>query len=334
MKIEKEVLKKALEIVKPGLGKNDIIEQSTSFCFLNENVVTYNDEISIACPIPGLELEGAINANELYAFINKVKDSEIEMTLDVNQLIFKSGRAKAGMILQSEILLPLDSVGTIEKWKKLPTDFIKGISFAMASCSRDMSKPILTCVHVNKGVIESSDNYRLTSFNLENEVPVAPFLLPASSCQVLVRMNPVSISKGEGWIHFKTKNGAVLSCRIFEETYMDISKFLKVSGKKVIFPKGIIEIIDRALIFAKRENTLDEMITLEVVDNRMTVKSESASGWFSENARASYEGDSILFNITPYLLKDILSETNEAYLTSNSLYFKGEDWIYLSMLKS
>jgi len=51
MKINKNELKNALEIVKPGLANKEIIDQSTSFAFMNDCIVTYNDEISVSHPV-------------------------------------------------------------------------------------------------------------------------------------------------------------------------------------------------------------------------------------------------------------------------------------------
>jgi len=77
MNIQKEQLKKALETVKPGLAGKEIIEQSTSFAFMGDRVVTYNDEISISHPVEGLNLTGAIRAEELYQLLSKLKREEI-----------------------------------------------------------------------------------------------------------------------------------------------------------------------------------------------------------------------------------------------------------------
>ena len=63
MQINRQNLQKALEIVKPGLSNKEIIEQTTSFAFIDGKVVTYNDEISICHPVEGLTLEGAVKAD-------------------------------------------------------------------------------------------------------------------------------------------------------------------------------------------------------------------------------------------------------------------------------
>ena len=72
MKINKVELQEALEKVKPGLASRELIEQSTSFAFMGDRVVTYNDEISISHPVKNLDVTGAVKAQTLYAFLNKI----------------------------------------------------------------------------------------------------------------------------------------------------------------------------------------------------------------------------------------------------------------------
>ena len=87
MKINKSELLKALNIVKPGLASKDMLEQTTSFAFLNGRVITYNDELSLSCPLKEIEFEGAIQAAELYAFVSKIKKEEIDLEKKENEII-------------------------------------------------------------------------------------------------------------------------------------------------------------------------------------------------------------------------------------------------------
>lgn len=337
MQINKNELVQALEIVKPGLASKEIIEQATSFAFIDDRVVTYNDEISISHPIEGLNLTGAIESDQLYKFLNKIKKDEIEFTIENNQIILTTGRAKAGLTLHAEVTLPLDKeLSDKGKWKSLPTDFSKFLAFAMTSCSRDMSKPILTCVHVSKhGIIESSDNYRITQCHLESEMPLDDFLIPATSAAEVVKINPVKIAEGTGWMHFQNEIGTVLSCRVINEAFPNITPHLKVDGIRLILPNSTSEVLDRAMVFSKRDHSLDETVFVSIQDRRLQIRSESSCGWFEEDINMKYSGDPVLFAITPSLLKGILSETSECEINADThkLKFAGERWIHLTMLK-
>lgn len=337
MKVNKLKLQEALEIVKPGLANRDSIEQATSFAFIKGHVVTYNDEISISHPVEGLELEGAVPADLLYPLLLKIKQEEIEIEIKENEILIYAGKAKAGLALQSEIKLPLeDETAKKGKWKPLPENFIKLIGFAIPSCAKDSSSNIiLTCVHVTKtGFIEASDNFRLTRCNLGKDMPIKTFLLPADSATQVIKLNPVKIAEGKGWVHFQTKAGTEISCRIFEEDFPDVTALLEADGVKLILPQSLQEILDRAMVIAKRERSIEENVSIDLVDKKLKIKAESEVGWVTEETPLRYDGKPIHFDITPYLLKGILSETQECELSENKIKFEGEGWVYISALRS
>jgi DNA polymerase III sliding clamp (beta) subunit (PCNA family) len=319
----------ALEIVKPGLASREVIEQTNAFAFMNGRVVTYNDEISLSHPVEGLTITGAVKAEELYQLLRKIKKDEIVIDVNNNEITLNAGKAKAGLVLQSEIKLPLEEVDTHGDWHKLPEGFIKPLRFAMAACTRDNSQPVLTNVHVNKkGFVEGSDNFRMTRYTLAKRMPVETFLIPATSVRELIKLNPVEIAEGEGWVHFRTAGDTVLSCRVTADAYPDTEQFLNVEGSEITFPKTIIDILERAEVFAKGDGAEEVSISME--KSRITVHSKSETGWYKEEASTNYEGDAIEFTIVPYLLKDILSETQVCIYNGDVLMFAGENWVYVS----
>ena len=333
MNISKKTLQEALEIVKPGLASKEVIDQSTSFAFIKGRVVTYNNEISISHPVEGLELEGAIPAENLYKFLSKIKKDEIELEVDGNEIVITSGRSKAGLTLQTEVKLPLEEVSGRKRWKEMPENLIKSLSFAMTCCSRNLSTPVLTCVNVSKNTVEASDGFRIVQCTLKGEMPLNTFLLPSTSVLQVVKLKPTAFAESEGWVHFKTEAGTEISCRVFEDKFPEVASHLKVEGIELVFPKTIDEVLDRAGVFAKRDNMLDENITITLENRKLIVSSKSEEGWFEEDVNVHYEGDKIEFNITPYLLKSILKETQSSILGNNKLKFSGEDWEYMTALR-
>lgn len=334
MKIKTEQLKHALETVKPGLANKELIEQSTSFAFLKDKIVTYNDEISISYPMK-LDIQGAIKADELYQLLNKLNKEEIDITVTDKEIIIQCGRTKAGLILQQEIKLPLEEIEEQDKWYDLPEDFIKYMRFAMTSCSKDFSRPKLTCVHVNKnGRIEASDDSRIIQCKLEKKLPVDTFLIPATSVTQLVKLNPTQVASGKSWVHFKTDERAVISCRTFEDSFPNIGQHLNVEGVEITLPKITSDILDRAVVFAKRDHILDEEVSITLNNNRIKIEARSETGgWFEEEANMKYNDELIAFLISPYLLKDILLETQTCIICENRLKFNGLNWSYVTVLK-
>jgi hypothetical protein len=333
--VNKEQLKKALEIVKPGLASKEQIEQSTSFAFIKGRVVTYNDEVSLSHPVPGLDLTGAILADNLYKFLHNLKKDTLVMELVENEVILHSGGAKAGLLLQAEIKLPLQKeIGRPKDWVKIPEHLIEGINFCMTSCGKDMSRPKLTCVHVNQeGFVQGSDSYRIAHYDVGEKIPVPTFLLPATSAIEVVKLKPIEMTKGKSWIHFRTEEDTMISCRLLNDTYPSTEGFFKDKGVRVIFPKITEDILKRAQVFSKREHLLDESVHIKMGKGRFMMKSRCDTGWFREQIIAKYKGDIIEFDITPYLLKGILAETREFKYDVDRLVFRGERWYYVSMLR-
>ena len=336
MIINKKDLLNALEIVRPGLANRELIEQSTSFAFMGDRIVTYNDEISISHQIEGLDITGAVNATELYNLLSKFKKDEIELTIEKTELRIKCGKAKAGLTLQSEIKLPIDDIGEKGKWKKMPDDLLKAMMFVNGATIKDSTRPILTCVHVNKeGFVEASDALRISKVMLENMLPIETFLIPSMSVTKIVKMNPVKIADGKGWVHFKTEEGTTISCRIFaDDNFPDTTPFMKVNGTQITLPESTKEVLDKAMVFCKRDGLIDESVDITLENNRLKVASNSESGWFEEEVKIKYIGEKIIFSIPPYLLKDILSETLDCTIAKDRLKFSGKNWVYITVLKN
>lgn len=335
MLVNKKSLQDALGIVKPGLAGKEVIEQSTSFAFIAGRVVTYNDEISLSHPVPGLELEGAIESDKLYQLLTKIKQEEIDLEVTDTEIIITAGKARAGLVLQTEIRLPLDDeLGKKGKWKVMPADFVRFVAMSISSCSTVSSKPLLNAVHVTKeGIIESSDGYRITHCTLSEELSVKTFLIPSKSARLMCQLNPVKIAEGNGWVHFKTEADTILSCRILEsDAFPDTAPHLIVKGSKIIFPKTITAIMERAGVFSKDTESNIDIIKVHIENKKLTIKATNSLSWFEEEVNTRYEGASVSFQIDPILLKGILNETQEGELTKNKLMFRGEGWEYMTTL--
>ena len=110
MKINTEKFRQALTTVKPGLSSKDIIEQATKFVFMDGKLVTFNDEICIQYPLEELDFSGAINSDELYKLVSKLKTEEVEIKQNEGEVTFSAGRIKAGIVIHKEITLPLEEI--------------------------------------------------------------------------------------------------------------------------------------------------------------------------------------------------------------------------------
>ncbi len=336
MQINKTELQAALEKIKPGLANKDTITQATHFAFLGGRVVTYNDEISISCAVPNMNFTGAVPADELYNYLRKVQGNEIEMEIGENEIRLKAGKSKAGLVLHTEITLPLKELGEQTDWQKVPAGLIDAIAFCQFSCSKDISRPVLTCIHIDQnGFVQSCDNYRVTKHNFtQNKPPIESFLIPAKSAKELTQHDVDELCHTPGWVHFRTVDKTVMfSCRLFEDNYPDTTPILSMEDPTEIkLPKKLGEILQRAEIFAKAEFDAGVLVTVTMSDKKMVVSAENASGWFEEECPVRYTGSPITTSIDPSFLQDMLSKTTVCSIDNTKMRFAGDGWVHIVAL--
>jgi DNA polymerase III sliding clamp (beta) subunit (PCNA family) len=338
MVISRKELQTALEVVKPGLAAKEIIEQSTSFAFFGGQVITYNDEVCISYPVPGLNLTGAVEGEKLYALLAKWEKEEVDIEDLEGSLILKAGRSRACLVFQSELKLPFQDVERgIKSWEDLPAEFVDAISFLKEFCGNDLGRPVLTCVHVTReGILEASDNYRVIRHTMECGIGVDGFLIPSPSISVAVRIQPVQIARSPGWVHFKSEEGAVVSCRVLEnDRFPTITHVLNYEKEEIQLPRTLGEALLRADVFSKREFLLDETVVLTLSEKRIKIRAEApGKGWFEEELNLRYDGAPRVLYITPYLLKNVLPKSSKVLIGDNRMTLCGDRWECVVCLKS
>lgn len=338
MKINSKELQKALDAVKPGIATKEVIEQTSSFVFMDNKIISYNDEICIMSPFEIGGLSGAIKAEEMYNFMKKVKTEEVDFTIEENEVVIKSGRAKVGFAVVTEILLPIEEeIGQIKKWGALPEKFVDSINMAANTASDDMGNPKLTCVHLVKdGFAEATDNYRVIKCAIGETLPIKKStLIPATSLKEVVKLKPTKIAEGNGWTHFKNEKGVTISCRVFNESFVEIDHILGLGGEgtKFTFPENSVDILDKVNAFTKTQMKDFKMEQVEVSFNGKLLKFEitTNTSWFKETVPVKGKKE-FHFLITPYLLQDILKVSRECAIHQNILKFETADFIYVTSL--
>lgn len=330
MKINTAELKTALERVKPGLANKDLVEQATSFAFLGDRVVTYNDEISVSHPVNNLNIRGAIKAQTMYAFLSKLKAEEVDFTQEDSQIILKAKRSKAGLYLESKITLPIEEVGDIPEWNPLPDDFLDGLKLCVPCCATDMSRPIITCVNVAAKQMEASDGYQVIVYRLDSEMPVDPFLLPVSAARALLAYPVKHIAAGANWVHFKTNEGTVFSSRVLSDTFPNLAQILAVEGESISFPKSIAQSLDKAKVFSRPiEGYGPKSVSIHIEDGRIHVMANNGDGWFDGEARIQYKGTPMRFIVGVDFLYNLLGRVQDCVIGASRIQFLGDKWTHV-----
>ncbi len=342
VQINRQELINILDKVKPGLAKREIIQQSTTFAFIGGKVVTYNDSISVSYPIKELDFIGAIEAKEFYELLNKLSSNEVFLSVQDNNLIVQADKSKAGFILQSDIVLPLDEVerSSADSWIPVPSNLKEALAFSLFSCARDIGIPAFTCVHLNKdGFVEATDNVRITRYKVDSTFPKS-VLIRSSSVKALLDYEFTEMSFGNSWIHFRDDSGLVFSCRLFDGRFPNIDEtgILNVQGEEVVFPHNLVDMLDRALVFAKNFNSYDlirtgiPLLDVSFKDKLFKVKIRSDSGWFEEFVELDYAGNPISFSANPLLLRDIVDKTDRCIVGDRCIKFQNDSWEHVIAL--
>jgi len=336
MKTNRQELLDALIAVQPGLASKEVIEQSSSFIFIDGEVVAYNDEIAISCPVEGLGIVGAVEARPFLKLLQKLPDTEIEIMTKGEEIRIESGRRKAGVNIAPEVTIPLKEIGKPQKWNKVPQGFSEGVSFCSFSASSDMTKPILTCLHISGVRIQSCDDFRATRCDI-GKWSGGDVLLPTRAARILVQYEPTHWGSTTGWIHFKNEEtGVRFSCRTLEDRdYPDLDRFFDVEGLEIDLPEATAEILDRVRIFSEQEHAQDEEIEVTLRENKMVLHGKGSSGWMKERIKVGYGGDEeIRFHINPVFFSDILEILDSVIVADNMLKLDGDDFSHVVMLLS
>lgn len=326
MKTNRALLLSALQLVQPGIAPKEVVQQSNCFVFTNDQVFTYNDEIAISHPFT-TDINGAVLASELMGLLNKTNQEELNITQTDAGLSVTGAKFKASIKIASEITLPIDEISETGVFSGLPEDFTAALEFCLFSCSRDMTKPAVTCVHATEDRLESSDNFRITvRYFDENIYFVDPILIPFDAAKVLVKFNVVEYASNKGWLHFKTKEGTIFSCRTYENiTFPDVSRFTEMKGELVTLPNDLADVLLRAGVFSTTKFHTDDRVTIIIEEGRLVVKAKGDAGWFEEFCRIKYKGRQKKFEVHPEFLSYIFELCKTMEIGDDRLRFDGRD---------
>jgi hypothetical protein len=312
-----------LNVAALGTAAKETVEQSSCFIFMDENLVTYNDEIMVRVKNPLAELcvpedghEGpvpiVVNATDLLQILAKIPDDEVKLTVGNGELRVKGKRQTAGIACQHEVALPVDQVPRPTSWSRVGEGVAGLLQQAARTCGDDEAQFLATCVHVTPERIEACDNNRLFRVDCSTGFPTE-ILVPAKSLGQLdgVELVKVGVDEATAWCHFKTAGGAVVSCRSSREEYhKKLDDVLRITdGEKLTLPANLKDMVERAEVF--REGGYDAKVGVHIAPGEMTITSRKDGGWYKERKSLDYRGRELNFFINPKFLVEILGRTRD-----------------------
>lgn len=340
MKTNKKNLIALFENLKAGLsGANETTEQSNCFAFVDKRVHTYNDEISVSAPNPFPRFSNAaISSKEILALLSKLSEEEIDISFSDTEMHIKSGRVKAGLILQNNIEMPIQEIIFPEKWYSLPAEFKDGIRNCITTVGKDEGQSILMQLHCSDMIIQSSDNEKASRSFMKSKFRKA-MLIHSTAAKYLIGIDELDkYYPDKDWTHFKTKNDVIFSCRNenIPREYPDLSEYFNPDGFSFRFPVGMGKILERASVFAETAFEHENLVQIIITEKgTIKVRAEGETGWIEETKRIKQKPDTeIKFSINPRNLQQILKQQSyETIVGSELIWLETENFKFVASLE-
>lgn len=332
VRIKREELIQTLETVAPGLAPKEIVEQSSCFVFKDGKVMTFNDEVfcSRSSNLPK-DILGAVQAAPLLALLNKLADEEVELEMGEGELLLTAKKRKAGIRMEKDILLPVDAVETPTEWLELPEQFTDAVDMVHQCAGTDESQFVMTCVHLHPNWMEACDNFQLTRYKLKTGIS-KPCVVRKEALKHIVSLGMNKFAETASWLHFQGPSGLVLACRRYTEDYPDLTPLMVVEGgAQTTLPKGLNEAAEKAKIFSL-ENTESDQVSVELKPGKLRITGQGNSGWYKEVKDVNYQGEPLVFRISPDLLQELTKRVNDCEITKDRLKVDGGKWVFITCL--
>jgi DNA polymerase III beta subunit, C-terminal domain len=287
------------------------IEQSNAFIFEGPDLVTFNGGTMVKTANP-LDFSAVVKATDLLKLIEKVPDEQIKVFLKNNEFRVKGVNRNYGITVEGGVTSPFAQVPRPLKWFDLPESTGAALQQAARTCDPSPEAPELTrVVHCLPKRVEACDNWRFFRVDGLTGFP-AEILLPGKPLLGLKGAELSKVALTNGWAHFKTASGAVISLRgIVTDYHKDIDTLLDLSAdaEAVTLPAAMAEIVERSEIFTTGEN--DAKVSIAVSNNQLTITARKENGWAEETKPLAYKGQPLNFKINPKFLVEMLGKTRD-----------------------
>lgn len=331
MRINRESILVALEAVRPGLSKREVIEQSDCVVFDSGTLYTYNDEV--CCRVPsGLteEFQGAFPAEKILAQLSGMPDENVDLEMTETGLLISGKRRRAEVFRKAEVVLPFRAVTVPDEWTPLPGAFAEAVDVVRRGASRDEGKFLLSCIHVTPEWLEACDNYQAIRWPLETGFS-KPTLFRAPALASVVERGPSEFAEAELWTHFQDMLGRQYSVRCYADAFPDLGPVLAPrEGEPAHLPRELADLVPVAQSFADGDQ--GKLVRVTVTSGRVVIRGEGPAGWVEGRRKVSYAGPSMSFHIAPKLLLDIIERHGDCVLSPGYLRAEGVGYTYVGCL--
>ncbi len=334
MRLNREEFLSCLEWMKAGTEQRETIEQSSCYVFKDGEIFSYNEEV--ACRMKsGLDESflGAVHAGKLLEVIQKLEEETLlmEMTETHFTIKAKKQRIKVNILREAEIHLPLSFFEEPKEWEPINEDFLDGVK-RVADCAGVNDQEFgYTCVHVHPEWLEATDKDQFCRCYMNTKISM-PAFLRAKSIKHITRLGVIELGETTSFVHFRTKQGMVLSCKRYEEPdYPDNALVYEVEGDRIALPKGLTKAIALAEVFSS-EHTDNNIVHVDLKTNEMRLRGIGVRGDMTKLQTVNYDGPRLSFIISPKMLSYIIEKFSECIVDGSRLKVDGGSYQYVTRL--
>lgn len=334
MKFNRQELLEKLAMTMPGIEKRELVAQMARFTFTGKDIITYNTEISIACPLE-TDFTCAIHAETLYKLLNKLTSEEVSLYEKGDELKVSTPSTKAGLsILQEtqldDVLARIHEEIASAKWKIVPKNMIEGMTMCRSATSKDPEAGNQTCLELKGDVITGGDRQRASRFTMEKKV-YKPFMLQAAYVDDLKNFDVKKYYLTDSYIHFKTGDGTIFSCVKQGGTFLDYDPlFDGFKGVKFKVPEQLKTIIETVGIITDSEDISDKKIEITLAEDTLICHANTPEGWIRKTMKkVGYTKSKRQFIINPTLLLQALESTAYLFIAPTKILLKSGNFKHI-----
>jgi len=330
--INRNDLIEALLKVKPGIANKEFLEQSSHFILNEEEIISYNDEVSISCPFT-TKMKCTVDAGLFFKLIDKMEGDDLNLKLEDKKLKIECGSVKAELIIvENSNIFPyteklIDEQNELE-WEKVPSDFIHAIKMCLFSASSDKTLGTLTCIWFEDDSIFSTDRYRMSWYKLNGNLN-KKFYIEAEFLKGLLNVESdiLEFALGKSWCHFSMTDDTIYSVRLIvpESTLSIKEKFEQFQpALETALSDDFLKAVETVSLISQNVEEQSQYVEIEFSKDNILVYSESEKGTIQKTVKSIFNTKTpFSISVSPTYLCQALSNIGSGTVALNINSDKG-----------
>jgi len=329
----REELVKTIERVLPGISKKNIVEEFGQIVVCDGMMVAYNDDIGISYPI-NTDIEFSVDALDFYTAVKKMRNKELDLSVDESNLIISAGKTIIKLPSMSENVTVKALIEALDlddkKFVPLNKNFIAGIKIMSNVASDNVDHPMgLYSLCISGEFIYAGDKAKVGVYHLKGDTTETMFI-HNSHIKPIVGFNPDSSTSDGNWVYFINSDDAILACRQPNVSHIfpieSIEQNVENRGDETISLESVITEEMDIFIHFNQTATTSKFVRVTVGTDFVSIRSDSEKGQIhKEYSIKKREGQDMEFAINPVYLQQLIRNSPEFSFNKKTLYVENDN---------